>query len=78
MPLFEAGPRKERWRGSRALVAIEPGTCPVDGARLVEHQQHQPALIRGAGYGATLAVTTAECPECRFVIERSIQEVKPS
>lgn len=77
MPLFDTGERKPKWAGSTALVPIEPGTCPIDGATLVERQMHQAALFRHGGYGATTATTIGECPECGWTLKRQSHEVKP-
>lgn len=75
-PLFVVG-RRPRWTGSRELVVIPPGMCPVDGAALEVSTIGEVPLFRHGGYGAMLLTTRGVCPACRWSIVRQVQEVRP-
>lgn len=75
--LFDAPKRKLRWTGSRELVVIPPGTCPVDGSTLLEEKFGMAPLFRHGGFGAMLEVTRGVCPSCGWTLRRQIQEVRP-
>lgn len=74
--LFDAE-RKKRWTGSRALVLLDTSTCPLCDAELEEVESHQPALLRHAGYGATVRTLHRFCLPCRWGYEAERQEVRP-
>lgn len=85
MSLFDPPPKKKRWTGSRALVPVEPGVCPVCGTELVTERLHEPALIRHGGYGATRRTERAYCPHkhpdgtlCGWVLLREVTEERPA
>ncbi len=74
--LFDA-PRRERWKGSRALVPLCKMTCPTCGGYLMQMTVGQAALFRDCGYGATLNSTTRWCPACGWQLLAEQSEGRP-
>jgi hypothetical protein len=73
--LFDA-PRRGRWTGSRALVALPLDRCPVDQLPLVVSWVAQPALFRHGGYGATFVSLVRSC-RCGWSLVAQTQETNP-
>ena len=74
--LFDAGPKRPRWRGSRALVVIDTATCPVDGGPLNRQTVTTAPLFRHGGYGAARRTVRDAC-RCGWSLVREVSEVRP-
>jgi len=70
--------RKPRWTGSKALVVLPTGECPVDGSPLVAHEQTEMALLRHGGYGADRRTIAETCEQCGWSITREVSEANPN
>ncbi len=80
--LFATDP-KARWTGSRAVVPLDPSTCPNCGAAVQTVCVEEPTLFRHGGYGATRRTTSRLCVRalarqgCRFGLTADVTEVNP-
>ncbi len=70
--------RKDRWRGSKALVPVGRW-CPNCGAPVVESSVIEDALLRHGGYGASRQTRRLECSQrrCLWGMTLSVSEVRP-
>lgn len=63
--------------GVVALVALEADACPDCGGPMDHITATQPALIRHAGYGASVETTIRICPGCAYGLVARRGEVRP-
>lgn len=62
---------------TQALVAVDLESCPECEAILDVVICHEPALLRGGGYGATRRIIRLACNLCGFGMTRETSEVRP-
>lgn len=76
--LFDA-PRQPRWTGSKALVRVDPDTCPLCGGPLINDGIIEEPLLRHGGYGAATATTRRVCSRwpCSYVGGTVVAEQRP-
>lgn len=67
---------RERRKGSKELVAIDPDSCPECGQGLETEGVTTAALLRHGGYGETRKVTRRYCV-CGFSIEGQVESLSP-
>ena len=77
-PLFDAGEKRAKHGSTRALVPLDPDTCPRCDSELRHVASDQPALLRHGGYGADRRSEMSTCPACGFEGASTIGETRPA
>lgn len=69
--------RRPRWRGSKALVVLDPDKCARCLGPLERSQFDQLALFWHGGYGGTEATLIERCPTCELTRLVWVQTLNP-
>lgn len=60
------------------MVSTDPNICPECGSDVTRMTVETSALLRGGGYGATKRTVADFCTQCDWMLNRVVEEVKPS